>query len=381
MKEIKVAVLLSSGELFSPYYGGSVARWTYEVYRRTPAHVHPAIFGVPTDSEQRYALPFRTTSLWWLAKVFEHVPFARRYHENVWLATLMPQIRHFDVIHVQNRVNWPPILRHLGFRGKIVLHLHNGHLTHWTGPTLDKLAPFVDRTITCSNFIAEGFTGRSQAIARTTETIHNGVDINLFTPPKDPRQPKTVFFVGRIDDTKGVLPLVQAFEIVLARHPDAELIIGGSSGIAHHEETEYVRSISKLADRLKSERGARIHFPGYIDHDKELPRYFQQATVCVVPSVWGEAFGMVNCEAMGCGIPVIGSGRGAIPEVLGDCGIIVADPEPIPLAEAICRLLESPELQRSYSDRGRRRAVQLFDWNKIATQWTAMLLNLYGLES
>jgi len=154
-------------------------------------------------------------------------------------------------------------------------------------------------------------------VART-RVIFNGVDPQVFFPREELRESKTIFFVGRFDREKGALELVRAFAQVLGDHADAKLIIGGATGFGTHDETPYVREVRSEALRLESQHPGCVEFPGYIHHDKELPGYFQRATIFTSPSLFQEPFGLVNAEAMACGTPVIAFGCGSVPEVIQD---------------------------------------------------------------
>ena len=112
--------------------------------------------------------------------------------------------------------------------------------------------------------------------------------------------------------------MVRAFACVLEVHRDAKPVIGGAWGFGTHEETPYVSEVRDEVLRLESGHTNCGQLPGYIHHDKELPSYFQRATIFTSPSLFQEPFGLVNAEAMPCGTAVVGSSRGGIPEVLGD---------------------------------------------------------------
>ncbi len=107
-------------------------------------------------------------------------------------------------------------------------------------------------------------------------------------------------YIGRLDSTKGIEPLIDAF--LAADLPEAELWIAGSG--RQHEE-----------DRLRNKtRDVRVRFLGRV-----VPReFYPQVDVVVVPSLLNEALGMVVAEALAFGKPVIGSRRGGIPEMIED---------------------------------------------------------------
>jgi spore coat protein SA len=380
-KQLTVAVLLSSGEQFSAFFGGALARWTYEVYRCLEARVQVQVFGYPTAPENRYPLPHETSAAWWVCRVMERVPLLRRYEEEVWLRALLGRLREFDVIHIHNRPQWIALLRRLGFRGALLLHLQNDHLGHWTAAMLDELAPQLEGVAVCSEYLRNTVAPKSPALAAKTRVVFNGVDPQMFCPGQDVRESKTIFFVGRFDQEKGVLELVRAFARVLEAHADAKLVIGGTTGFGTHKETPYVREVRSEALRLESRHPGCVRFPGYIHHDKELPAYFQRASIFTSPSLFQEPFGLVNAEAMACGTPVLGSNRGGIPEVLGEAGVLI-DPENLEeYARALSEMLSHPDRRSQLGRAGVERVHALFDWRVVAESWIRFLEEVSGLAA
>ena len=372
-RKLSVAVLLSGREKFSAYYGGALARWTYEVYSRINHEIDVTVFGFPTAAEDLYPLPYQSSEAWRACEIVSRVPVARRYEDQLWLRALMPRLRRFDLLHIHNRPQWVVPLRHLGYQGAILLHLQNDHLGHWTSQMLDDLALRVDRVVTCSGFLRDCFAAKSSALAAKTEVVFNGVNRELFFPREEIRQRKTIFFVGRFDAEKGVLQLIQAYARVLQAHPDASLVIGGTTGFGIHQETAYVRQVRELANSVEQNCKGKIQFTGYIYHDRDLPSWFQRATIFTCPSLFHEPFGLVNAEAMACATPVVGAKRGGIPEVLGSTGRLI-DPENIEdFASALSRLLANPHEREQLGDAAYERCRQMFDWRLIAARWADLL--------
>jgi spore coat protein SA len=370
---LKVGVLLSGREKFSPFYGGALARWTYEVYSRLRDQFEVTVFGFPTAGEQLYNLSHRTSGAWRICNLIAPIPFLGRFDEPLWLRSLIGSLRQLDVVHIHNRPQWVRELRRLKYQGKIWLHLQNNHLGHWTADALEALAPQLDGVAVCSSYLRDTFASRSQTLAAKTKVIFNGVDTKLFYPREETREAKTIFFVGRFDEEKGILQLVCAYARVLDRHPDAVLVIGGTTGFGVHRETDYVRKVRDAAQTLVSNQKARIHFPGYIHHDRDLPSWFQKATVFASPSLFQEPFGLVNAEAMACATPVVGSSRGGIPEVLGEAGILVNPDDVEEFAAALANLLNRPDYRAALGHAAYLRCLEMFDWNIIAQHWAAYL--------
>lgn len=372
----QIAVLLSGREQFSSHYGGAVARWTYEVYSRLQDRLSATVFAFPTDKSTAYPLRHESSRAWRACTVLKTIPFARRYEEPLWLGSLMGRLKKFPVIHLHNRPQWPAILRKSGYQGAIVLHLHNDHLGHWSASDLNALAAQLDAVAVCSGYLRSTFAAKSATLAAKTRIIFNGANVQQFFPKEEIREPKTILFVGRFDQEKGVLRLLQAYEKVLDTHPDAKLIIGGATSFGAHNETNYVRQVREFAAGLKDRKRAQIDFAGYIDHDKNLPRFFQRATVFACPSLFQEPFGLVNAEAMACATPVVGSNRGGIPEVIAETGRLVDPENTNQFANAISDLLSNPQEARRLGKFAYERCLKMFDWNVTAENWMSLIASV-----
>lgn len=372
-KPRSVAVLLSGREPFSSYFGGAVARWTYEVYSRLAAECAVTVFGFPTDRKSLYPLPHQTSPVWRLCSLVSRVPRMRRYEDTLWLRALIARLCDFEIVHIHNRPQWVANLRNLGYHGAIVLHLHNDHVGHWSSEQLDHLARDLDAVAVCSDYLRRTFASRSPALNAKTRVVFNGANPKLFFPRKELREPDTIFFVGRFDWEKGVLQLLKAYELVLNSHPAAKLVIGGATNFGKHRSTPYVQEVRELARTLVQHKGAQIHFTGYLDHDKELPVWFQKATIFACPSLFQEPFGLVNAEAIASATPVIASRRGGIPEVIGDAGRLI-DPEDVTeFATAISQLLANSEECHRLGQAGYERFRRQFDWEITAAKWRDLL--------
>jgi len=373
MGKLSVAVLLSGREQFSVYYGGALARWTYDVYSRLQDCIEVTVFGFPTDGGSAYKLPHITPGSWRACTIISRTPILRRFEDHLWLRSLLPNLRRFSLIHIHNRPQWPGLLRSFGYRGVIVLHLQNDHLGHWDRSMLDQLATSIDGLVTCSNYLARQSSPRSKLLAEKTRVVFNGVDTSTFVPKPELRERKSIFFVGSFVPAKGPLQLMQAYAKILQTHPEAKLIVGGSTSFGVYEETKYVKEVRHLAESLRKQFEAQIEFPGYIHHDRSLPGFFQRATVFTSPSIFQEPFGLVNAEAMACATPVVGSKRGGIPEVLDDTGMLIDPEDTNAYANALAALLSDSSLQARLGEAARARVRRLFDWHVIAKTWLEYL--------
>lgn len=163
-----------------------------------------------------------------------------------------------------------------------------------------------------------------------------------------------ILFVGTADPRKNLSRLVEAYASLVARRTSVpDLVIAGSLPVA-------AENLLGPADQALK---ARVRLTGYVTDD-ERRRLYGEASLLVLPSLT-EGFGMTALEAMTVGVPVVASNRGALPEVVGDAGILV-DPESVAdLSSALERVLSDPGMRRSMSERGLERARQ-FSWTDSA---------------
>lgn len=211
-----------------------------------------------------------------------------------------------------------------------------------------------------------------------SRVIPMGTDLtSLFCPrPNMARKSATLLFVGRLVEKKGVRYLIDAFSLVLHRHPDAVLLIVGSGP----EETA-LRHHSKDIDILNN-----THFLGAINHRK-LPDLYRQATMTIVPSIITssgdqEGLGLVIVEALGCQCPVIASDLPAIHDVIedGKTGLLVPPGNSEQLADAINNLLENPQQRTALARTGRTNLKERFDWENITERYSRLLKALIATQ-
>jgi glycosyltransferase involved in cell wall biosynthesis len=113
-----------------------------------------------------------------------------------------------------------------------------------------------------------------------------------------------------------------------------------------------------------------------------MPALYRDLDVLVLPSRsrsnWVEQFGRVLIEAMACGVSVVGSDCGEIPNVVDDAGLIFSEGDVGALRQCLVRLMSSPELRADLALRGRRRVLAHFTQAQVATQTVAVYRELVG---
>src|SRR5258708_21269385 len=151
--------------------------------------------------------------------------------------------------------------------------------------------------------------------------------------------------MGRLVPEKGILNLCQALDGL--RHLTWKLVIVGAGPLEDVLQKQWKPAFGERLVLLGP--GARA----------DLPDYLKCLDILVVPSVstpqWKEQFGYILVEAMASGVGVIGSSSGAIPEVIGNAGLVVAEGDVSSLKAALARLLQSAEDRTHLSRLGRSR--------------------------
>jgi glycosyltransferase involved in cell wall biosynthesis len=195
-----------------------------------------------------------------------------------------------------------------------------------------------------------------------------GINPSFFSPGRE-AEPKGNFvigYVGRLVPQKGVLLLLEA----AARLPQTSVLLVGSGPL---KQAILSRAASPdLNGRLELCEGVRHH---------EVPQYIRRMSALVLPSLttqaWKEQFGHVLIEAMSCGVPVIGSDSGAIPEVIENAGLVVKEGDVDKLTSALGKLISKPKLRQELSARGHSRVLEEYTNStvakRVATFWRTLV--------
>jgi len=204
-------------------------------------------------------------------------------------------------------------------------------------------------------------------IVGRSSVLHNSVTPPALTPAPLPFNSPRLLCVGRIVRDKGFDLAVTAFASIASRFPNARLVIAGD-GPAR-------QGLERLATDLGIAK--RVEFLGWVA-PKEVPALMNTSTFVVMPSRWREAFGLVALEAALMARPVIATRTGGLPEVVDHLhtGLIVEREDTEALAQAISLLLSSPELAWRMGRAGRKRALQLFSWDRFVDAHDALYQRL-----
>ncbi|MEJ5298647.1 MAG: glycosyltransferase family 1 protein [Armatimonadota bacterium] len=163
-----------------------------------------------------------------------------------------------------------------------------------------------------------------------------------------------ILYAGLLTARKGVLTLLDAFEHLRESGWAGYLVLTGLQG------SDYATVAKKIAS---SAYGEDIVLKGAVD-DATLARLYASASVFCLPS-FHEGFGLTVLEAMTFGCPVVASDCSALPEAVGDCGLLASPGDPNALADALRKVLDNEDVAASLRERGRQRAGE-FTWDGSA---------------
>lgn len=202
---------------------------------------------------------------------------------------------------------------------------------------------------------AKGFAGDMPVIPQF------GVDETRFHPMDQSARPHgafTIGYAGRLVPEKGVDVLLRA---VAGLPGNARLVVIGAG--PERAALERLSGALGLAGRVTFQPPRP---------STDMPQVYAQFDVLVLPSraqaSWKEQFGRVLIEAMACGVPVIGSTCGEIPNVIGETGLIFAENDAEALRAQLARLIASPSLRETLARRGRERIQAHYTMRRIADQ-------------
>ena len=185
--------------------------------------------------------------------------------------------------------------------------------------------------------------------------IHHGIDHELFTPqPHITRRKNRLMATASADvPLKGLIYLIRAYHMLLAVHPDLELEVVGRL-----REGQTMDELNRLGirDRVKFISGLS---------GEDIRDLYAEATIAVSPSVY-EGFGFPAGEALSCGVPLVATDGGSLPEVVGDAGIVVPHSNPPALARAIDGLLRNEDRRADMSVKARQHILDNYKWERCA---------------
>jgi glycosyltransferase involved in cell wall biosynthesis len=286
------------------------------------------------------------------------------------LARLCRTLRPDWIIGSFAKEYWPLAIVARTQRIPLALFLHIQKLSRLSAPLFPWLA---SRFILPSEYLRDWVVTRRGMPRSRTWVLYNPIDVDRFRPDAAMRQatrrrlgfgPNDVIvgFAGRFERQKGVYVLEAALERVMARVPNVRALwVGGG----------------ELADDIERRIAASPHASRHVREpwSNDIVACFAAMDVLAFPPIRRESFGRVSAEGQACGLPVVASAVGGIPETLRDgvSGILVP-PGDIPAwTDALTTLSNNAELRARMGAAGRAQACERFASTRIAEEFGRIL--------
>jgi glycosyltransferase involved in cell wall biosynthesis len=341
-------------------------------------------FRVPWPWEFRDRIDFREFAIMCAAGFPEPYTFSVRARNH-----LMARRHDFDLIH-DNQCLGTGLLGMMDDDWPVVATLHHPitvdrdldmeHATSpWKRATLRrwyaflemqmKVARQIPRLVTVSENSRRDIVTQMGVPEDRLHIVPVGVDQQTFRPlPHVARVPGRLMTTASADvPMKGLVPLLEALAKLRVEREDVHLVVIGKQ--------KDKSKIPAVLDRLGLQDA--VEFVSGVPQERIIELY-AEAEVAVVPSLY-EGFSLPAIEAMACGVPLVATTGGALPEVVGPDGeaaLTVPTNDPSALAIAIDRLLDDPELRARIGEAGRHRVLDRFTWRRSAE---GMIENWYAL--
>lgn len=292
--------------------------------------------------------------------VFEHIlcfPAPFGYYLNVFsLRNLLKDIMP-DILHAHYASGYGTLARLCGYK-PLLLSVWGSDVYDF--PEGNRLKEYTLRKNLAS---ADRISSTSHDMKKQTEKYVNpklpievipfGVDKNLFRPqPIRDENKITIGMIKRMVPVYGPKYLVEAFSLIYNKYPNSRLILVGGG--------QQEKELKQLADKLGITE--RCKFVGSIPH-KEVPKWLNQFDIYCAPSIL-ESFGVAVIEASACGLPVIVSRVGGLPEVVqeGQTGLIIPPKDVNALVQALDTLIKNKKNRMEMGKAGVEFVQQHYDW-------------------
>jgi glycosyltransferase involved in cell wall biosynthesis len=430
----RIAIVCQPWDNVGSVSNNSIVVIAYQTARRLPSDWHVTIYGRRGSGQKRWEIDdeiiefkrlkifhkphvvlerllgvlacYRRRRINYVLSVGYHLFYALR-------VALRIRASQSDVVLVHNFLQFAWIIKLFNPSATICLSMHCEWLTQFANTTNERRLRAIDLITGCSNYITDAIKSRFPAIAARCHTVYDGVDTDRFCPTSAVGEPNggpsRLLYVGRITPEKGVHVLIQAFKILAETRRTLRLDLVGAAGTQRYLylapdpndraiaslEPFYGKRLSEivwrqliLKDRgypldLAAEAGGdeRIGFHDPVPQGETID-FYRRATVLVFPSVWNEPSGLPTFESQACGLPVVSTYSGGIPEYVEDgrTGILVPRGDAKELAAAISRVIDDPMLARAMGEAGRRRVLERFTWEASARHVADLIESVSGAQ-
>lgn len=225
--------------------------------------------------------------------------------------------------------------------------------------------------VTVSAACLETLKVRPILLSTNCQFIHNGMiplkpptELSLRAELELPESAQLVLMLAVYEERKGHAFIFEAMRELAVHNPDAYLLVCGDGSAVDIEKVRALRDKSPCADRIVLQ-----------NHREDVVRLLSQVDVLAVPSQSQESFGYMALEAMYCGLAVVCTDVGGLPEVVenGRTGWVVSRTNAIAFARALADLLSDPVRRHEFGEAGKARAFRDFSVERMANQYMKLM--------
>ena len=305
----------------------------------------------------------------------------RIYNRNISFKMLVKPIKYdVDIIHVHLDESILAALLYAKRKKVALVVTYHGDMIDTYGGFISKTHVYfynrlVNKLLSHANIIispSEYYIDESIFLGKYRDkivVIPNGINVDEFDigyskeECRDklglPLNNKILLYLGVIHPHKGPDVLLKAMPKIIKEVSNTELVFVGRG------------TMKKELEMVSKKLGVdgRIRFAGFVEESLK-PLYYKAADVFCLPSTRKhESFGIVNLEAMACGVPIVASKIGGVPDVVkdGENGLLVTPKDLDALADAIIYLLENENVRKEMGKNGRKKAED-YSWERIAEE-------------
>jgi len=349
----KVAFILEEDDIYSALGGNSLTITLHDILKFGFKTFTPTVIGMQNEA------PFPSGTFVPLSS-----PSRRSY-----LADMRAALKHIQPDVVVSLQSFRLALLAKSWEPKIPVVLFRHNLVRKKG-RLSALAfnyrlNRIDRFIFCSHFIRDHFVAQYPKTAGRADTVWNGFELDTWHPAGPTLRKKEIVLAGRCHPEKGVNEAALAIASVLSQKPEwhARMLLSFTDRFPDLFET--IKAISApFQHRFRVQQNATF---------EEVQAAYENAAICLVPSIWAEPFGRVAAEGHLGGCCVISSGSGGLREVSADSAFYLDDTTPEAISTALLAMIEDPRTREDLALKGNKRANQLFSLRDSADSFESAL--------